>query len=124
MNFSTEYILQQAANPKSIRFGNIEFTPATAVGANMDCIILPEKNNTVKFIRTTFMILQTNGFGDMLNFYDLSLKNKLIFKIQNVIPNVVSIPFEYVFTTDKLSIRLLASLNANFSIAYQRVYEA
>ena len=41
----------------------------------------------------------------------------------NVIATIIAIPFEYVFKSDKLSIRLNNSLNANFSIAYQRVYE-
>lgn len=123
MTFSTEYILQDSENPKSIRFARIEFQPSVVNGVSTDCIILPEKNNTVKYIRTTLMILQTNGFGDDLQFFDLSLKNKRIFTITNVVSTIVAIPFEYVFKSDKLSIRMQASLNAKFSIAYQRVYE-
>ncbi len=123
MNFSTEYILQDASDSKSIRFGIIEFQPSAIVGIDTNCIILPEPNANVKYIRTTFMILQTNGFGDDLDFFDLSMKNKRIFTVQNILGTIIGIPFEYVFKSNKLSIQMKGSINAKFSIAYQRVYE-
>lgn len=119
MNFA-EYIKE---NWGAVIYGRPYWQIATASGGSMVIDHIPQANTNCKGILITQMFLQTKGASDIVVLSDTT-QEKQIFRFVDLAVTIAPFNFEYLFTTNKIGLKIDGLTTLNYSVCYQQIFKA